>query len=510
MGKFSTIKITSLFIIICISALNAQTDDLIVESNSGGLVSYTTTSTDEGTLFFTLFGDGYYSQAENPKHLFVQDNDGFNTTTYFVKPYKPNSPPKMTVATGSTGAGAAYTNPEVEFSEKTKVFTSWSPSFRNQHFFILAFQNNFSSNDIDGCVEFHFHKRRSRINGNNILEHNNWVFNRTSTGSSFQGLNKSFIWEFDKLAFGETRYVYIPALNVVKAPNAYTINTVMRPGCSDQVFSESTEFRSELFPHDPNAKRPQPPCLPLGQDVHEITYTISFFNDGETYATDVSIKDALSSQFDLSTFQFLDSEYPANATLNGNVLQIDLPGIKLPGTNQEIPNAYTLDECTSWIKFKIKTNPLSPGECIDNIAGIYFDNLPPVITPTATVCYSEACNPRDKNVQGIIFDNKVDATIANVTAELSPLESNDESFSVFPNPIDEVYTINFNQKNLSQKGLKITLLDSSGKTIKILYDNDDFTGLFKDSYKLSNVHSGLYLLKLETADGIQVKRIFKM
>ncbi len=509
MGKFWP---NFVIIFICISHLSlfGQVDDLIIESNSGGLVNYTTTSTDPGTLFFTLFGDGYYSTIENPKHKFVQDNDGFTTTTYFVKPYKPNNPPKLSVSTGATGTGASYINPVPMFDEKTKIFTSWSPSFRTTNFYILAFQNNFSQTAIDGCVEFHYFSRKTRPIANQILEYNNWVFNRIRNGSPYQGLNRSFNWEFEDLAFGEVRYVYIPTLTTVEAPEPIIFNTVMRPGCSDQVFEESSEFEVALFPHDPNVKRPEPPCFDLSQSAHEVTYTISFFNDGETYATDVLIKDALSSQFDLSTFTFIDSEYPANVSLNGNVLNVELPGIKLPGTNQEIPHAFSLEECTSWIKFKIKTEPLSPGDCVDNVAGIYFDNLPPIVTPVATVCKSESCKPRGNNNDAFSIDNNMSNAAANINAVSVTAQVEQVALQIFPNPVEEMISIEFNQDNKSHRGLTVSLLNSSGQIMKVLFDNSNYSGKFRNTYLLNELPEGMYIIKVESADGIQVEKFMKI
>ena len=106
-------------------------------------------------------------------------------------------------------------------------------------------------------------------------------------------------------------------------------------------------------------------------------YTIRFQNTGTDTAFQVVVTDTLSSRHDPATFQLGASSHNYSVSLNDRVLRFMFANIMLPDSNVNEPKSH------GHVSFRIKVKneqDLQPGDQITNMANIFFDFNPPVIT----------------------------------------------------------------------------------------------------------------------------------
>lgn len=116
------------------------------------------------------------------------------------------------------------------------------------------------------------------------------------------------------------------------------------------------------------------------ENSESLKYTIRFQNIGNAEAIDVRVRDALNSNLDFSTFQFISSSHEnyLSTTIDSNdVLHFDFININLIDsmTSPELSQGY--------IRFSISTlDSVAIGKEISNTAAIVFDRNPPIVTNT--------------------------------------------------------------------------------------------------------------------------------
>jgi uncharacterized repeat protein (TIGR01451 family) len=113
----------------------------------------------------------------------------------------------------------------------------------------------------------------------------------------------------------------------------------------------------------------------VGEDQW-IDYTIRFQNTGTDTAFFVVITDTLPANLDPATFEAGASSHTHSVSMRGNgILRWMFPNILLPDSNVNEPLSH------GFVGFRIRPHlPVLPGDEITNIANIYFDFNPPVIT----------------------------------------------------------------------------------------------------------------------------------
>lgn len=109
---------------------------------------------------------------------------------------------------------------------------------------------------------------------------------------------------------------------------------------------------------------------------HWIDYTIRFQNTGTDTAFNVVVTDTLPATLDPATIEVGAASHTMNWNLTGHgILRFNFPNILLPDSNVNEPRSH------GFVSFRIRPRlPLLPGTEIENIANIYFDFNPPVIT----------------------------------------------------------------------------------------------------------------------------------
>jgi uncharacterized repeat protein (TIGR01451 family) len=114
-----------------------------------------------------------------------------------------------------------------------------------------------------------------------------------------------------------------------------------------------------------------------------IDYTIRFQNTGTDTAFHVIITDTLPQGLDPATLQVAAASHPFTWELKGiGVLKFRMLGILLPDSNINEPRSH------GFVGFRIKPRVgylEEPGDSVANIANIYFDFNPPVITPPSVL-----------------------------------------------------------------------------------------------------------------------------
>lgn len=217
--------------------------------------------------------------------------------------------------------------------------------------------------------------------------------------------------------------------------------------------------------YDPNEKEVEPKGtgpngnIPNGQTLN---YTIHFQNTGTDTAFTITVKDTLSSNLDINTFQFTGSSHPCIYEINGT------GNIKFTFYNILLTDTFTNELLShGYVSYKIKViDNLPLGTEIKNTAFIYFDFNPPIVTNTTL------------------------NTIANTTG--IPFIKNDYSANVFPNPLQDVATLEINGMNLSSK-LIVKLYDAMGREMNVAVskiDNNSF------AIHRNDLKSGLYFYKV--------------
>ncbi len=150
--------------------------------------------------------------------------------------------------------------------------------------------------------------------------------------------------------------------------------------------NSTTNTRTVTGSYDPNAKEVITSSGVSNEfyviDEDEwLDYTIQFQNTGNDTAFFVVITDTLPSTLDPLTFRFGARSHPCIVDMMGQgVLRFAFPNILLPDSNVNEPGSH------GFVKFRIQPRlPILPGTVIENIANIFFDYNPAIITEPSTL-----------------------------------------------------------------------------------------------------------------------------
>mgnify|MGYP006295594939 CR=1 FL=1 len=162
--------------------------------------------------------------------------------------------------------------------------------------------------------------------------------------------------------------------------------------------------------------------------------------------------------------------------------------------NEALENIESLENIDpgSIIDLHIYNNPLL-AECdIDNICEYLVD-------PGGTVeIYNNAsgCNMPEEILDSCFVIPEVNELIQ------------EGSFTIYPNPVDEVLVVRY---DLPQNSLvSITIRDLSGRLISTLVNEGQQPGAQMLFYETAALKPGVYFCTLKTAEGVQTKKIIKL
>jgi hypothetical protein len=191
-----------------------------------------------------------------------------------------------------------------------------------------------------------------------------------------------------------------------------------------------------------------------------IDYTIRFQNTGNDTAFTVVITDTLPANLDPGSIQMGAGSHPFTWSLAGQgTLKFNFDNILLPDSNVNEPASH------GFVGFRIRPHlPLLPGDEIINIANIYFDYNPPVITEPSVL-----------------------------VAEFGTgmMENKEPQVSIAPNPADQVLQVRSNGASISHIQVRAT----DGRMVFAPID------VQRGIIDVSALTTGAYLLYVRFVDG---------
>lgn len=199
-----------------------------------------------------------------------------------------------------------------------------------------------------------------------------------------------------------------------------------------------------------------------------LTYTIQFENTGTFMAENVRIEDVLDTKLDETSVRMVSASHNYNLIRENNKLTWRFDGIGLP------PSVVNTNIGHGFITFQIKPKTgFVLNDVISNLANIYFDFNPAIVTNTFTTTFVE--------------------TLSN-----DRFESN--NFSVYPNPTLSVLYLS--NKNQNAEINAIEIFDLLGK--KLLSQKQS-----TNTIDVSGLQNGIYLLTIKTNNTVESMKFIK-
>jgi len=185
-----------------------------------------------------------------------------------------------------------------------------------------------------------------------------------------------------------------------------------------------------------------------------IDYVIRFQNTGTDTAFNIVVTDTLPSTLDPATISLVTASHQHTWNVQGQgTLKFIFPNILLPDSNVNEPLSHGL------ISFRIRPHlPIAPATVIENIANIYFDFNPPVITEPSVL-------------------------VAEFSTGVG--ESTGSLVSIAPNPVENVLQVRGNGASFSHLLVRATDGRSVIAPIDVQRGIVDVSALAKGSYLLS-------------------------
>lgn len=220
------------------------------------------------------------------------------------------------------------------------------------------------------------------------LDHPDLVLATEAFGGTFLNMDgDTLFFQLPALEPGEWHTVEL-SCNIPPDPELLTtvahIEAFLMPvaGETELVDNIAAHERPIVGAYDPNDKLVNPYGDPVTHavdtTVHRLQYTIRFQNTGNWPATTVRLEDVLPPLLVPQSLRVIASSHAMHAYSFGGVLYFEFPSIMLPDSASDPEGSI------GWVLFNLDVaNGVVYGDSIINIAGIYFDQNPPIITPPA-------------------------------------------------------------------------------------------------------------------------------
>lgn len=332
------------------------------------------------------------------------------------------------------------------------------------------------------CHAYYYLNNLSPFNGSGIFKAtlpSAMMAGFVSATPSYTLSGDTILWNFTNVSYNSYTQFYVNFTVPVNTPLGSTFTTCMwaNTTVTDLNPANNTSCYSRMVTgsFDPNDKSVSPtgtgPNGNIMVSETELTYLIRFQNTGNGPAVNIVVKDSISSNLDISTFQMLNASHAyAVDILPGNVLRWKFDNIMLIDSNANEPASH------GYIQYRIKRNAINTiGTQIKNTAYIYFDFNDPVITNTTL------------------------NTLAAPTS-IMDISKNESDWLVYPNPSNgTLYLIN---NTNAQEESQIQIVNAMGQTV--------YTETISSNRKtidLSKLNNGVYFVKISSDTHNSVKRI---
>ena len=298
------------------------------------------------------------------------------------------------------------------------------------------------------------------------------TFNSTGTSPSSQTTG-TINYNYANLNLFETRVIQV-SFNVALPPvliggEILDFTAQINPTLTDLDISNNTNLLSQtvMNSYDPNDKTvfEGEEILPnqLGEYLH---YFIRFQNTGTASAINIKVTDTLSTNLDWDTFEPLDMSHDVGEIhiKNKQFIDFDFPNINLPDSTANEPMSH------GYIYYRIKPKQnLVVGDQMENTAYIFFDFNEAIITNTTTTTVVQ--------------------TLSTTKEELFEL-------SLYPNPASSI--LHLQTENVIDL---ITLINIQGQELISTPSKD---------IDVSSLKSGIYFVRVQSGNAIEVLRFVKM
>ncbi len=240
--------------------------------------------------------------------------------------------------------------------------------------------------------------------------------------------------------------------------------SITAPNDSDLSNNYDTLYTTVLNSYDPNNKLVNK-ATNIDANVDEtLQYVINFQNEGNMAALDVVIRDTISANLDLSTFQVLGSKHGIATTVDQatRIVTFSFNEINL------VPASQNEEDSKGYVVYSIRENAgLAVGTEIENTAYIYFDFNPAIITNTTY----------------------------NINSVLATNELSTETITMYPNPATT--DIRFNGATV----VAAHVFDMAGKLVI------DASSVINNELSVASLDNGMYHVVIETAQGVQTQKL---
>lgn len=222
-----------------------------------------------------------------------------------------------------------------------------------------------------------------------LLSPNALTFYQDVVGGQFIGFNgDTMLVQLDALAPGQEQEVWLdftlPADPALMEEVAF-LRAALDPLPEETSLEDNVRVLEQLIyaSFDPNDKTVSPvgssPDYSVDTTVHRLQYMIRFQNTGNYPATTVRLEDPMPSMLDMGSLHVLgSSHHPMHIYAYDSILYFEFPSIMLPDSTSDPAGSQ------GWVTFEVDVMPgMQYGDSIGNVAYIYFDQNPPIITPPA-------------------------------------------------------------------------------------------------------------------------------
>lgn len=438
-------------------------------------------------MHFFIFDDGYYRKQMHPKHFYTAGLH--NTTLYEIDNKQSDDPFEHSKAVSINPHSTPPPNPHLplRINGSVEAKPSWNITQDYYGMLLFEFENDFSGTTSSGCLELKYDPNLLTVNVNpdprnwaNLQSHQNGVIS----------------WTYNNLKPDEQRVLYLDTNAKVAGRKNYKLSATISDNCTSPITTVS-QYRTDKVPHDPNSKvvtntdylaETWPLNIPMQFVPQEVVYRITFHNDGENFAQDVSIFDNIHPKADPSSIQFVNSSHPCTFNVNWNLLEIEFDNIYLPGAAQTDPDHYSYDETIGFFEYSICIpQRIDPNELLETQAQIYFDAIGPVIAENEISAHDTQAH---ENFCGSSNNHSFTNT--------SDLE---QSFiSIFPIPANEYLFV----KGLNQNSV-LNIYDRSGRLM--IFEKSQSSDLVQ--LNINHLNSGFYILEIRDSDTTRFEKFIK-
>jgi uncharacterized repeat protein (TIGR01451 family) len=304
----------------------------------------------------------------NPANVYnlnynIIPNNSFCGSQYTVATTSYNN---ITVANGSGITTYNFPITVVPCSDVSVNLSSNQPRPGFSHYTTVIYKNEGNQNDVSGTITYTKNITESIIN---------LPFGAVATATGFT-------YNY-YLQPGQTRYItvetQIPTIPTVSLGQLLTNSVTITPTDANMPNNSATITQAIVGSLDPNDKTENHGRKILHSSFTSneyLTYTIRFENTGTAEAINIRVNDVLESKLDETSIRMVASSHPYILDRVGSTLNWKFDGVNLPPSS---PASTTIGH--GYIVFQVKPKAgYAVGDIITNIANIYFDFNPAIVT----------------------------------------------------------------------------------------------------------------------------------